>query len=107
MPVAVAIPTLSSFHAGCSGNPLLASFHAGCSGNRCVESPEACHCIGRRRGVAFKWSLLMRYLCRINQLMGIEFGIDAVVGDEFAMTAVFDNQPLLHHQNPVGAPYRR
>ena len=29
---------------------LLASFHAGCDRNRSVESPEACHRIGTRRG---------------------------------------------------------
>ena len=31
---------------------LLASFHAGCDRNRSVESPEACHRIGTRRGGA-------------------------------------------------------
>jgi hypothetical protein len=51
--------------------------------------------------------LLMRYLCRINQLVGIQFGVNAVVGDECAMTAVFDNQALLHHQYPVSTPYGR
>ncbi len=35
--------------------------------------------------------LLVPFLCRINQLVGIEFGINTVAGDEVAMTAVFDN----------------